>query len=55
MQEGSGARFSKLFGRISGDIFLFVSSARKRLEAWNFAVIVIFITFATYEKHSFTE
>ena len=56
--SGSGARFSKdptLFGRISGDIILFVSSKRRRLEAGNFAVILIFIPFTTYEKTSFTE
>ena len=53
-----GARFSKvpnLFGGISGDIILFVSSKRRRLEARNFAVILIFIPFTTYEKTSFTE
>ena len=53
-----GACFSKvpqLFGRISGDIILFVSSKRRRLEARNFAVIFIFIHFTTYEKISFTE
>ena len=53
-----GACFSKvpkLFGRISGDIILFVSSKRKRLEARNFAVKFIFIPFTTYEKTSFTE
>ena len=53
-----GACFSKvpkLFGRISGDIILFVSSKRRRLEARNFAVILIFIPFTTYEKTSFTE
>ena len=55
---GSGARFSKvpkLFGRISGDIVLFVFSKRRRLRARNFAVILIFLPFATYEKTSFTE
>ena len=55
---GPGACFSKvpkLFGRISSDIILFVSSKRKRLEARNFAVIFIFIPFTTYEKISFTE
>ena len=54
----SGARFSnvpRLFGRISGDIILFVSLKRRRLEARNFAVILIFIPFTTYEKTSFTE
>ena len=54
----SGACFSKvpkLFGRISGAIILFVSSKRRRLEARNFAVILIFIPFTTYEKTSFTE
>ena len=53
-----GACFSKvpkLFGRISGDIIIFVSSKQKRLEARNFAVIFIFIPFTTYEKTSFTE
>ena len=53
-----GARFSKvsqLFGRISGGIIHFVSSTRRRLEAGNFAVISIFISFRTYEKNSFTE
>ena len=43
-----GACFSKgpkLFGRISGDIILYVSSKRRRLEARNFAVILIFIPF----------
>ena len=48
-----GACFSKvpkLFELISGDIILFVSSKRKRLEARNFAVIFIFIfiPFSTY-------
>ena len=55
---GPGARFSKvpkLFGRISGDIVLFVFSKRRRLRARNFAVILIFLPFATYEKTSFTE
>ena len=54
----SGACFSKVpkrFGRISGDIILFVSSKRRRVEARNFAVIFIFISFTTYEKTSFTE
>ena len=53
-----GAWFSKVpkrFGRILGDIILFVSSKRRRLEARNFAVIFIFISFTTYEKTSFTE
>ena len=48
-----GARFSKvpkLFGRISGDIILFLSSKRRRLEARNLAVILIFIPFTTYQK-----
>ena len=55
---GPGARFSKvpkLFGRISGDLNLFVSSKWRRLEARNFAVILIVIPFTTYEKTSFTE
>ena len=45
-----GACFSKvpkLFGRISGDIILFVSSKRRRLEARNFAVTFVFIPFTT--------
>ena len=49
-----GARFSKvpkLFGRISGDLILFVSSERKGLEARNFAVISLFILFTTYDKN----
>ena len=53
-----GACFSKvpkLFGRISGDIILFVSSKRRRLEARNFVIIFIFIPFTTFEKISFTE
>ena len=47
----TGACFSKvpkLFGRISGDIILFISSKRRRLEARNFAVIFISIPFTTY-------
>ena len=54
----SGARFSKvpkLFGRISGDIIIFVSSKQGRLEARDFEVIFIFIRFTKYEKTSFTE
>ena len=53
-----GACFSKvpkLFGRISGGLILFVSSKWRRLEARNFAVILIVISFTTYEKTSFTE
>ena len=53
-----GACFSKvpkLFGCISGGIILFVSSKRRRIEAQNFAVILIFIPFPTYEETSFTE
>ena len=53
-----GARFSKVpnvFGTISGDMILFVSSKQRRLEARNFALILIFIPFTTYEKTSFTE
>jgi len=48
-------RARKVFGRVSGDIILFVSSKLRRLEARNFAVIFIFIPFTTYEKTSFTE
>ena len=57
-KRAPGACFSKvpkLFGRISGDTILFVSSKRRRLEARNFAVIFVFIPFTTYEKTSFTE
>ena len=49
----SGACFSKipkLFGRVSGDIILFVSSKRRRLEARNFAAILMCVLFITYEK-----
>ena len=51
-------RFSKVpkaFGRISGDVIVFVFSKRGCLEAPNFAVILIFIPFITYEMTSFTE
>ena len=54
----TGACFSKvpkLFGRFSGDIILFVSSKRRCSMSRNFAVILIFIPFTTYEKISFTE
>ena len=47
------ARFSndpRLFGCISGDIYLFVYSKRRGLEERNFAVILIFIPSTTYEK-----
>jgi len=57
-ETGPGVRFSKdpkLFGRISGDVILFVSSERRRLEARGFAVIFIFVPFATCEGISFTE
>ena len=36
-------------------VFFFVSSKPRCLQARNFAVILIFIPFATYEKISFTE
>ena len=42
-KRATGARFSKvpkLFGRISGDIILVVSSKRRRPEARNFAVFL---------------
>ena len=54
----SRARFSKvpeLFGQISGDTILFVSSKQRRLDAQDFEVIFIFIRFTKYEKTSFTE
>ena len=52
------ARFSKvpkLFGTISDDRILFVSTKRRCLEARNFAVILTFIPFIEYEKTSLTE
>ena len=58
LQCRPGACFSKvpkLFGWISGDIILFVSSKQRCLEARNFAVLLIFIPFTTYENTSFTE
>ena len=50
--EACFSKVPKLFGRFSGDIILFVSSKRRRLEARNFAVIFILIPFTTYEKIS---
>ena len=53
-----GAGFSKvpkLFGRNSGDMILFVSSKPRRLQPRNFAVILIFTPFTSYQKTSFTE
>ena len=58
IQVCSGARLPKvpkLFGRISGDIIFFVSSKRRRFEAWNFAFMLIFIPFTTYESSRLTE
>ena len=58
MLSTSEAHFSKvlkLFGRISGCITVFVSSKRRCLEARNFAFILIFIPFTTYEKTNFPE
>ena len=43
-----------LFGCISCDMILFVSSKRKRPKGRNFAVILIFIPITTYQKTSFT-
>ena len=40
---------------ISLHIVLFVSSKPRRLKAQNFAVILIFIPFTTYEKTSFNK
>ena len=57
-KRAPGACFSKvpkLFGRISGNIILFVSSKLRPLEARNFAVIFSCILFTTCEKTSFTE
>ena len=53
-----GACFStvpKLFGRISGDKILFVSSRRMLLKARKLPIILISIPFTTYEETSFTE
>ena len=50
-----GPGFSKvprLFGRILGDIILFVSSKRRRPEVQNFAVILIFIPYTNIMKRS---
>ena len=58
MELRAEARFSKvpeLSGHILDEITLFVSAKRRRLEARNFAVILTFIPFTTYEKSSFTE
>ena len=55
---GPRARFSqdsKLLGRISGNMILFLFSKQSRLVARNSAVILIFIPFTTYEKISFPE
>ena len=49
------SKVPKLFGRIWGDIILFESSKRRRLEPQNFVAIVIFIPFTTYGKTNFTE
>ena len=46
-------RVPKLFGRISSDII--VSSKGRRLGARNWAVILVFIPFTTYENISFLE
>ena len=52
----SGVRFSKvpkLFGRILGDISLFVSSKQRHLEAQNFAVILqVVILRMAFEKRA---
>ena len=53
-----GAPYSKvprLFGRISVDTILFVSSKRRRLESRNFTIILAFVPFTTYKKISFLE
>ena len=47
------SKVPKLFGRISGDNS--PSQKRRRLEARNFGVILIFTPSKTYEKTSFTE
>ena len=39
----------------SGDIILFPSPKQRRLEALNFAIILISILFTTYKKTGFTE
>ena len=48
-------QLGKLFGCISCDTILFVSSKRKRLKGRNFAATLIFILITTYQKSSFTE
>ena len=52
-QESVSRKVPKLFGPISGYIILFVSSERRCLEARNFAFILVFIPFTTYEKTGF--
>ena len=45
----------KSCGNFSGDIVLFVSLKRRCSVSRNFAVLLIFTPFTTYEKTSFTE
>ena len=55
-QLRAGTRFSKVpkpFARISGDIIHFVSSKRKRLEARNFAVILILFPLQHMKRSAF--
>ena len=55
-QPCPGACFSKvprLFGLISGDIILFVSAKRRRVEAWNFAVVFIYVQYTRSESSCF--
>jgi len=47
------SKVPKLFGRISGDVILFVPSKRRSLETRNFAVILMFPL--TYKEASFKE
>ena len=49
------SKVPKLFERISVDIILYESSKRRRLEARNLAVVLIFILFTTYKKDQLYE
>ena len=55
---GHGTRFSKvpkIIGRVSGDIILFASSKRRRLETRNPAAFFSCFPFTTYEKTNFAK
>ena len=53
--SGGDKQVPRLSGRVSGDLILFVSSKQRRLEARNFAVILMFVPFTIYEKISFIQ